>query len=179
MSTLGSMQALGQALSGKQLTDKVAEAAQHLEERFGSKTARGLMGNVGHSTFAALKSGTASQAQMEKAITGLVSVKDEAFRRQLVSKAKPAGIGKPTGGAAVKSSPSRKPGEKYRDFYGRLRTELDTPHLDLPPVKQPDNTPLTGRDDHGRRLRDEQFEKEQREQVKRDLRRATGQRLTD
>jgi len=131
----------------------MSEAAKHLEGQFGGEEARMLLGGVDQGTFSALKRGTASRAQIEAAVEGLVSVKEAIFRQQLLGKAVPSGIGGKRGEAAAKSSSRRQPGEKYRDAYGRLRTEPDIPHLDLPPVEKPDNSSLTGRDDHGRVIR--------------------------
>ena len=178
-SPVSKLQELNQTLSGQKLVRMMLEAAEYLEGQFGNKHARLLLGDVDQGTFSALKRGTASRAQIEAAVGGLVSVKEAVFRQQLLGKAVPGGIGGKRGEAAEKSSSRRQPGEKYRDAYGRLRTEPDIPHLDLPPVEKPDNSPLTGRDDHGRIIQDEQFQQEQAKRSSRNLRRSAGRRLME
>jgi hypothetical protein len=174
------MKEMSQALLGQKLADEVAKAASDLERRYGNEVARGLLGSVDQETFTALKTGTATRKQMVDAVTALTDVGAGLFRQQLASKGTPQGIGGARGEAACKSNPQRPPGTKYRDFHGRLRTEPDTPHLDLPPVKQAASVELTGREPlTGRRIRDDAFKKEQAERHKRDHRRAAGQRLTD
>ena len=163
-------QAIKQAHTQVKLAKRLAEVAEKLEEQIGPKAAKELLGGV---NLASLKTGRASGQEMSQAVDALARASQAVKSAAFIGGALPKqGVSQNSGKAAVKEV---SPGKRYRDSFGRVREEQDIPSP--PPIRKPPRAQSTGgegRDAQGRRLRDDDFQKEQKEKLQADRRRATG-----
>lgn len=159
-----------QAHTQVKLTKRLSEVATKLEERIGPKAAKELLGGV---NLASIKAGKASGQEMSQAVEALAKASQAVKSAAFIGGALPRqGVSQDSGKAASKQA---SPGKRYRDSFGRVREEQDIPPA--PSIRKPPRAQSTGgegRDAQGRRLRDDDFQKEQKEKLQADRRRATG-----
>lgn len=181
MNNLRAMKEMSEAITGRELVDKMARLVANLEKKHDEKIVRALLGDIGPGTYWAIKSGTASVEQIEKAVLALEQIQKQRFRQQLLGGAIPDGLGNlpDRGAVSYKTAPKREPGTKYRDFHGRAREERDVPVMESPPVKKPSYVEITGREAFGRRIKDAAYEAEQAARRKWNYREARGLRQED
>jgi len=162
---------VAKAANQDKLADRLAEVAKGLEEEYGRKAAKELLGGA---NLSALKACTADEKEMSQAVDALGKASDQVKKAALIGGALPkAGVSQESRGQAARKTSDGGARGRYRDAYGRVRRDPDI--APIPPIRKPDRTAqftTDDRDAQGRKIRDEEFEEEKSDKHREAQRRA-------
>lgn len=162
---------VAKAANQDKLADRLAEVAKGLEKEYGRKAAKELLGGA---NLSALKACTADEKEMSQAVDALAQASDQVKKAALIGGALPkAGVSQESSRGKAATKAGDHTSKRYRDSFGRVRQNEDipaTPEVRKPPRAQ--STGDEGRDAQGRRIQDQDFEKQKAENRRESKRRA-------